>query len=197
MLTELIFAGFGGQGVMSMGMVLAHAAMEEGKQVSWLPSYGPEQRGGTANCMVVISDRPVGSPLVTEPDVAVVMNTPSLMKFGPAVRPGGCLFTNESLVGEELPRRDIETVPVDTLRLSRAVGDPRVANMVMLGAVIGRTEVVSLAAAAAALPRVLPERHSHLIDLNRAALSHGAAVVMAGNSHGGFSPGAAAGSSAS
>lgn len=176
-LLETIFAGFGGQGVMSMGMVLAHAAMEEGKQVSWLPSYGPEQRGGTANCMVVVSDRPIGSPLVTDPDVAVVMNQPSLAKFGPAVRAGGLLFVNASMVEGVPAHPGVETIAVDSLGLAGEVGDPRVANMVMLGAVVGLTGVVSLSAAVAALERVLPERRHHLLETNAAALARGAAFA--------------------
>lgn len=177
MLLETIFAGFGGQGVMSMGMVLAHAAMEEGRQVSWLPSYGPEQRGGTANCMVVISDRPIGSPLVTDPDVAVVMNRPSLARFAPAVRAGGLLFVNASMIEEVPAYPGVGTVPVDSLRLAEEAGDPRVANMVMLGAVVGLTAVVSLSAAIAALGQVLPERRHHLLEANAAALARGAAFA--------------------
>lgn len=177
MLLETIFAGFGGQGVMSMGMVLAHAAMQEGRQVSWLPSYGPEQRGGTANCMVVISDRPIGSPLVTDPDVAVVMNRPSLTRFGPAVRTGGLLFVNASMIEEVPAYPGVGAVPVDALRLAEEAGDARVANMVMLGAVIGLTAVVSLSAAVAALGQVLPERRHRLLEANAAALALGAAFA--------------------
>lgn len=181
---EFIFAGFGGQGVMSMGMAIAYAAMYEGKQVSWLPSYGPEQRGGTANCMVVVSDQPVGSPLVTEPDCAVTMTLPSLEKFGPAVKPGGLLFINRSLVSGGAGREDVRVFALDVLQLAKDMGDSRVANMIMLGAVIAATGVVSLAAAAGALDRVLPERHHHLLELDREALVCGAALAAEAEARG-------------
>lgn len=176
--TEFIFAGFGGQGVMSMGMAVAYAAMYEGKQVSWLPSYGPEQRGGTANCMVVVSDRPVGSPLVTDPDCTVAMTLPSLEKFGSAVKPGGTLFINRSLVSVGADREDVSVFALDVLQLAKDMGDSRVANMIMLGAVVATTGVVSLEAVAAALARVLPGRYHHLLELNRAALARGATLVV-------------------
>ncbi len=174
---EMIFAGFGGQGVLSMGLAVAYAAMFEGKHVAWLPAYGPEQRGGTANCMVVVSDDEVGSPLVTDPDVAVVMNGPSLEKFGPHVKPGGMLFINSSLIAEDAGRDDVRVIRVPTLEPAEALGEGRVANMVMLGAVIEASGVVGLAAAEAALEKVLPARRRHLIEVNRAALAKGAELA--------------------
>lgn len=177
MTQEFIFAGFGGQGVMSMGTAIAYAAMYEGKQVSWLPSYGPEQRGGTANCMVVVSDQPVGSPLVTDPDCAVAMNPPSLDKFGPAVKSGGLLFVNRSLISGGVGREDVTVFALDVLQLAKGLGDSRVANMIMLGAVLAITGVVDLASAASVLERVLPDRHHHLLEVNRIALATGATLV--------------------
>ncbi len=174
---DFLFAGFGGQGVMSMGMALAYAAAHEGWQVSWLPAYGPEQRGGTANCMVVVSDAPIGSPLVTDPDCAVVMNLPSLERFGPRVKPGGYLFLNRTLIPAATAPRGVTAFAVPTAEVARELGDARVGNMVMLGAVLAVTGVVSLAAAAAALEKVLPERHRHLLALNQKALDAGAALV--------------------
>lgn len=177
---ELIFAGFGGQGVMSMGMALAYAAMFEGKHVSWLPSYGPEQRGGTANCMVVISDEPVASPLITDAGYAVVMNGPSLRKFAPHVKRDGILFINSSLVDAVPERDDIKVVQVPAVELAREVGDDRVANMVMLGAVVAATGVVRLEMVNAALRKILPHRRRHLIEVNEKALERGAAFAKAG-----------------
>lgn len=178
MTEEMLFAGFGGQGVLSMGQVVAYAAMFEGRHVSWLPAYGPEQRGGTANCMVVVSDEEIGSPLVTDPDVAVVMNLPSLEKFAPHVKPGGTLFVNASLVPGKVDRDDITVFRIPTLEAAEALGDGRVANMIMLGAVIAVTGVVSREAAAAALEKVLPARRRHLMELNKAALAKGADLVQ-------------------
>lgn len=176
---EFLFAGFGGQGVMSMGMTLAYAAAAEGRYVSWLPAYGPEQRGGTANCMVVVADAPVGSPLVTDPDCAVVMNPPSLDRFGSRVKAGGWLFANATLV-TAAPPRGVRWIAVPAGDVARDLGDPRVGNMVMLGAVLAVTGAASLAAAAAALEKVLPERHRHLLALNARALEAGAALVGEG-----------------
>lgn len=177
MTREFIFAGSGGQGVMSMGMAVAGAAMREGRQVSWLPSYGPEQRGGTANCMVVVSDEPVASPLVTEPDVVVAMNAPSLARFGGLVRPGGLLFVNRSLAPEVPERGGVTVHALPALEIAEGMGDARVANMVMLGAVLRATGVAALASVVQVLPWVLPPRHHHLLALNRAALERGASLL--------------------
>ena len=141
---EIIIAGFGGQGVMSMGQLIAYAGMLEGKGVSWLPSYGPEQRGGTANCAVVISgEEQVGSPLVTRPSTAIVLNNPSFDKFEPLVRPGGLLMINSSLVTKISERSDIEMIELTATDLAADLGNSRVANMILLGAFIELTKVVS------------------------------------------------------
>lgn len=174
MLQEIILAGFGGQGVMSMGQLLAYAGMEEDKQVSWIPSYGPEMRGGTANCSVTISDLPVSSPLITEPDTLIVLNRPSLEKFEHDVKPGGLILINSSLVDIEPNRKDVKVVrlPVDDLA-NEKFGNTRVANMILLGAFIVITGAVSLDSVVGALKKVLPEYRHNLIPLNRQALELG------------------------
>lgn len=141
---EVIFAGFGGQGVMLAGQVLANAAMLSGFETSWMPSYGPEMRGGTANCTVVVSDVQIGSPVVPNPQVAVVLNRPSLDKFEPAVQPGGLLIINSSLIDRKAVRTDITVVYVEANKLAEAeLGSSKMANMIMLGAYIGCTGAVT------------------------------------------------------
>jgi 2-oxoglutarate ferredoxin oxidoreductase subunit gamma len=177
MLEEIIIAGFGGQGVMSMGQLIAYAGMLEGKGVSWLPSYGPEQRGGTANCAVVVSNEPVGSPLVTNPSTAIVLNNPSFEKFEPRVRPGGLLIINSSLVTRVSERSDIEIIELTATDLAADLGNARVANMILLGAFIERTKVVTCDAIIESLKKVLSKEKHHLIEVNKQALNKGAAMV--------------------
>lgn len=174
MLQEIILAGFGGQGVMSMGQLLAYAGMEENKHVSWIPSYGPEMRGGTANCSVTISDVPVSSPLISEPDTLIVLNRPSLEKFEADVKPGGLLLINSSLVDLEPERTDLRIlkIPVDELA-NEKFGNTRVANMILVGAFVALTGAVSIDAVVGALKKVLPEYRHNLIPLNRQALELG------------------------
>jgi 2-oxoglutarate ferredoxin oxidoreductase subunit gamma len=131
---EIIMAGFGGQGVMAMGKILVEAAMEEGKNVSWLPSYGPEMRGGTANCSVIVSDEPIGAPIVTEATAAIVMNRPSLDKFENDVIPGGALLINSSLIDKKATRNDIKVYYIPANDIANELGTDKVANIVMLGA---------------------------------------------------------------
>jgi len=143
---ETVFAGFGGQGVMLAGRVLAEVGMKMGKEVVWLPSYGPEMRGGTANCVVIIADEPIASPIVAHPRDAVVMNRPSLEKFCAAQKPGGFAIVNSSLINIRPERNDIKIVEVPANEIAIAAGSGRAANMVMLGAYVGATEIVSLEA---------------------------------------------------
>lgn len=143
MMHELIIAGFGGQGVMSMGQWLTLAGMREGKFVTWLPSYGPEQRGGTANVSVVISDDPIGSPVVTQPTITVVLNNPSFDKFEPKVKSGGYLFINSSLVERTSKRTDIEVVEIPATEIANELGNTRVANSVILGNLLENTHLLS------------------------------------------------------
>lgn len=180
MLEEIIIAGFGGQGVMSMGQLIAYAGMLEGKGVSWLPSYGPEQRGGTANCAVVVSDEPVGSPLVSNPSTAIVLNNPSFEKFEPRVQPGGLLIINSSLVTRVSERSDIKMIEITATDIAADLGNARVANMILLGAFIELTKVVSVDSIIQSLKKVLSEEKHNLIDVNKQALSKGASMVSAG-----------------
>ncbi len=174
---EFIFAGFGGQGVLLMGQLLAHAAMDEGKKVSWIPSYGPEMRGGTANCTVIVSDREIGSPVVSEPSCVVAMNLPSLDKFEDQVKPGGVLVINSSLVTREPKRKDVTVVKVAATDIANEMGNVRVANMVALGAVIGATGVVTAESLLEALRKNLPAHRQNLLPLNKEAIEKGRDAV--------------------
>ncbi len=144
MTNDVIMAGFGGQGILLIGKMLAYAGMHEGKEVSWLPSYGPEMRGGTCNCTVVISDRPVGSPVIQSPRAVVAMNKPSLDKFEPHVRAGGLLLINSSLIDRSSNRGDVTVLEVPANQIANDLGNPRGANMVALGAYVGATDAVEL-----------------------------------------------------
>ena len=141
---DVIMAGFGGQGILLIGKMLAYAGMNEGKEVSWIPSYGPEMRGGTCNCTVVISDRTVGSPVIRSPRAVLAMNLPSLVKFEPAVKPGGVLLINTSLINRDTERTDIKVVRVPANEIANDLGNPRGANMVALGAYLAATDAVDL-----------------------------------------------------
>lgn len=177
MQTKLIIAGHGGQGVVLMGTVLAHAGMAEGKEVTFFPSYGPEMRGGTANCSVIISSEEIASPIVTTPDVLVVMNEPSLERFEPRVVRGGTIFINKSLVSRPPRRNDLRTFEVRATEIAGDLGNLRVANMVMLGALARRTQIVALSTVIESLKSVLPQRRQELLDLNRQALRKGSEVA--------------------
>jgi 2-oxoglutarate ferredoxin oxidoreductase subunit gamma len=174
MQTEIVIAGFGGQGVLFTGQLLAYAAMESGKEVTWIPSYGPEMRGGTANCTVVISDEEIGSPMVSNPQAVIAMNLPSLDKYEPMVKPGGVLVVNETMVDREVKRKDINTVMVKANAIAEELGDRRMMNMVLLGALIANLPVLPLTAIEKALDGHLPERHKRLLPQNYKALSEGA-----------------------
>jgi 2-oxoglutarate ferredoxin oxidoreductase subunit gamma len=141
---DVIMAGFGGQGILLIGKMLAYAGMHEGKEVSWLPSYGPEMRGGTCNCTVVVSDKPVGSPVIRSPRAVVAMNLPSLEKFEPDIRSGGLLLINSSLIDRGAERDDLTVIEVPANEMATELGNPRGANMVALGAYLGATDAVSL-----------------------------------------------------
>jgi 2-oxoglutarate ferredoxin oxidoreductase subunit gamma len=173
--TNVVIAGFGGQGVLLMGKILAHAGMRAGKQVSWLPSYGPEMRGGTANCTVVISDEPVGSPVVARPRVMLAMNLPSLDKFEAQVTPGGILIINTSLIHRRPTRDDVRVVDVPANEMAMALGSPRSANIVALGAYLGVTDVLSLETVAQIVRETFTSKHK-AVELNLAALEQGYAA---------------------
>ena len=173
---EVTIAGFGGQGIMLMGKMLAYAGMGEGRQVVWLPSYGPEMRGGTAYCNVVISDKPIGSPIFASPSAAVIMNKPSLDKFASMVKPGGGLMINSSLIAEGCTRDDIEIFYVPCNDIANQAGTGKAANMVALGAYIGMSEAVGLGA----VEKLIRETFAHkpkVVDINLTALHQGYQAV--------------------
>lgn len=170
---EIIIAGFGGQGVLSMGQMLAYSAMVDEKEVSWMPSYGPEMRGGTANCIVIISDRKVSSPIVTKFDSAIVLNQPSLDKFEKAVRPSGLLIYEESTIINPPTRTDIQILKIAAIEEANKLQKKQVANMIMLGAFLSIKPVVKIESIMEALKKVLPERHHHTIPLNEKAIKLG------------------------
>lgn len=170
---QFLIAGFGGQGVLLIGQLIAKAAMRQGYEVSWMPSYGPEMRGGEANCAVVVSDEPIGSPLVSEPPVLVAMNKPSLVKFMPTMPAGGTLLYNASLIeGVEL-RDDIKAIAIHCNEVAEELKNNRVANMVMLGAVRAATDVVTEENLIATLRDWLGEKKAHMLDINQAAIRAG------------------------
>lgn len=176
---ETIVSGFGGQGALLAGQLLAHAAMEQGFHVTWIPSYGPEMRGGKARCTVIVSDEEIGSPLVRRPSSAIVLNVPSMEAFEPAVRPGGVLVVNSSLVQQQSGREDIRSYYVPASDLATELGNVRLANVVCLGALVQATGVVPMEAVERALGERLPERHRELLDPNKEALRRGASLVSA------------------
>ncbi len=170
--TAVLMAGFGGQGMLLAGKVLAHAAMAEGLQVSWLPSYGPEMRGGTANVTVCVSPRPIGSPLITNPKGLLVMNLPSLEKFAPKVEPGGVIVVNASLVSKDPERPDCTVLAVDARACAENAGTARAANFVMLGAYVGLTGIVDVETVVREVEREMAAKPK-FIEANVAALRAG------------------------
>lgn len=172
---QIIIAGFGGQGVLLIGKMLAYAGMMEGKEVSWLPSYGPEMRGGTANCTVVISDEPVGSPVIKSPNILIVLNRPSLDKFEPFVKKDGLLIINSSLIDKKAERNDIEVLYVPANDLALKCGSPKAANMVALGALIGKTNLLKVESIKETIKDTFSEKEK-LINLNLKAFEEGIKV---------------------
>lgn len=170
MTTKLFFAGSGGQGILLMGQIVAKAAMHEGFEVTFLPSYGPEMRGGTANCTVVVSDSPISCPLIYEADAIIAMNLPSLLKFDTLTKPQGKLFLNTSLISESSKRSDIQVIDVPANKTAVSLGSERAANIVMLGAVIKHTGIVSLKTVEEILREVFSGSRSKLLPLNLNAL---------------------------
>jgi 2-oxoglutarate ferredoxin oxidoreductase subunit gamma len=170
---EIIIAGFGGQGVLSMGQIIAYAAMKEGKEVSWMPSYGPEMRGGTANCIVIVSDSRISSPIITKFDSAILLNQPSLEKFESAVKPGGLLIYEKSSIIHPPTRTDIEILGIHGLEEAQKLTSKQVANMVLLGAFLDRRPIVQPEHVVHVLRSVLPAHRQHLIPMNEKALIRG------------------------
>lgn len=168
---QIIFAGFGGQGILSMGKFLAYAGMDANMNVSWLPSYGPEMRGGTANCSVIVQDQPVGSPIVTKADTVVVMNRPSLDKFEDAIVEGGLLIIDADLVDRVPARTDLEVISIPAQTIAAEIGSKTIANMVLLGALVAKTGIVSMEQLLAALKAHGKEK---FYESNKLAIEKGA-----------------------
>jgi 2-oxoglutarate ferredoxin oxidoreductase subunit gamma len=177
MQTELILSGFGGQGIMFAGQIISYAAMDAGREVTWIPSYGPEMRGGTANCTVVIADEEIGSPVVKNPDAALAMNLPSLDKYESMIKPGGVLVVNSSMVDRAPRRTDIKAICIPCNEIAEEIGTTRLANMVAVGALIAGSSVLSIADLEAALNAHMPGRHKHLLPKNIEAIQKGAAYT--------------------
>ncbi len=177
MTEEIIIAGFGGQGVLSMGMTLAYAGMIEGKEISWMPSYGPEMRGGTANCITILSNHKISSPIVSAFDTAIVLNQPSMDKFAPRVKPGGVLLYDSGTVLQPSTRTDIEMVDIPGIREALKMKNPKIMNMIMLGAYLHLNPVVSIDSVLEALKKVLPVKYHFLLPLNEEALMKGEELV--------------------
>jgi 2-oxoglutarate ferredoxin oxidoreductase subunit gamma len=176
--TSIIIAGFGGQGALFAGQLLAYAGMDAGQHVTWIPSYGPEMRGGTANCTVIIGNDPIGAPLVTQPDVAVVFNQPSYDKYEPIVKSGGLLVVNSSIAPDQSERTDIEAVYVSANAIAEEFGTTKMMNMVLIGAMLRRRPVLELADVARALKEHLPASKAHLIEANLKVLQRGYDVAV-------------------
>ena len=170
---EIIIAGFGGQGVVSSGIILAHAGLTENKNVTFFPSYGAEMRGGTANCSVVISTDPVASPIVASPDVVIIMNEPSLSRFEPVVKPGGILFYNKTLIKSVPKRTDITVIPIEANAIAEELGQGRIANMVMLGALIKKTGILKIDTLKMSQRERFTKAGEDQLSLNEKALDRG------------------------
>jgi len=192
---SVIIAGFGGQGILFAGQVLAHAAMYESREVLWIPSYGPEMRGGTASCTVIVGDEPIGSPVVDRPDAAIVLNPPSLVKYGPRVVPGGVVVVNDSLVEATSGRADIDEVRVSCTKLAGQAGDDRVVSIVALGAYVARTRIVEPATIHDVLRDLLTVKRPKVLAADLAAFDagHAAAGPRAGATRRGSVAAASAG----
>lgn len=177
MLEEIIIAGFGGQGVLSMGQTLSYAAMLENKEISWMPSYGPEMRGGTANCITILSDKQISSPIISKFDTAIILNQPSMDKFESKVKPGGLLLYESTNILKPPTRTDIKVYAIPAADKANELNNSKVLNMVMLGAYLEKRKVVKLDSIIDALKKVLPERYHKLLPLNRQALEAGAELI--------------------
>ena len=177
MKTEIIIAGFGGQGVLSMGKILAYSGMLEGKEVTWMPAYGPEQRGGTANVTVIISDERISSPILSKYDVAIVLNQPSLDKFMPKLKPGGMLIYDSFGIVNPPTRDDIKVYRIDAMDKAAEMKNAKVFNMIVLGGLLKVCPVVSTDGLQKAIFKTLPERHHHLIPLNMQAVEEGKKII--------------------
>ena len=171
--TQILIAGFGGQGVLFAGKFLAYKGLMEELQVSWLPSYGPEMRGGTANCSVILSDDPVGSPIIMNPDVLIAMNLPSLQKYVDTVKPGGQIYLDSTLIGEKVTRTDVSVFYVPATQMARDAQIPTLANMILIGSLLQNNSELSFAGTEAAVSKLVPPKKAGLVELNMKALTLG------------------------
>lgn len=170
---EATFAGFGGQGIMMIGQMLAYSAMDDNYQVSWLPSYGPEMRGGTAYCTVVVSDKPIGSPVAKNPEIVVAMNRPSLEKFAPMIKPNGFLFINSSLIDITSDRKDIKQIKVPCNQVAVDIGSAKAANVVMIGALVGATGIVKPKTVEGRIDYAFARKGAEVVKVNLEAFRRG------------------------
>ena len=175
---ELIIAGFGGQGVLSMGKILAYSGIMQDKEVTWMPSYGPEMRGGTANVTVILSDKKIGSPILAKYDTAIILNQQSMDKFENSVKPGGLLIYDPNGITRHPQRKDINICSIDAAEESARMGNLKAFNMIVLGAFLKKKPVVSMESVVAGLKKSLPERHHHLIHMNENAIHVGMDKVV-------------------
>ncbi len=171
---QFLFSGFGGQGILFAGKFLAYKGLIDDKQVSWLPSYGPEMRGGTASCGVIVGDEPVGSPIVSKPDVLVAMNLPSLDRYESAVVPGGMIFYDSTLIERPVARTDVQVYPVPATKLANDNGMPTLANMILIGKILAVLEDFGADSVGGALKKVISARHADMMDVNYRAMKIGA-----------------------
>ena len=174
---EIIISGFGGQGVLSMGKILAYSGLMEDKEVTWMPAYGPEQRGGTANVTVIVSDERISSPILSKYDIAVVLNQPSLEKFEPKIKPGGILIYDGFGIINPPTRKDITVYRIDAMDKAAEMKNGKVFNMIVLGGLLKVAPVVSTKGVEKALKKTLPERHHSLIPLNMQAIEEGGKII--------------------
>lgn len=177
MYEEVIISGFGGQGALFAGQLLTYTGMDEGWHVTWIPSYGPEMRGGTAHCIVILSGDDIGSPIIRRPNVCIVMNPPSMDKYDPLVRPGGLLVANSTLVRAKSAREDIQAVYIPANELAAELGNVKMANVVLLGAMLGMREILPIESVKRTLDEHIPERRKHIIEPNKRALDRGVQFV--------------------
>ena len=177
MTEEIIISGFGGQGVLSMGKILAYSALMEGKEVSWMPAYGPEQRGGTANVTVIVSDERISSPIVSTYDTAIILNQPSLEKFESAIKPGGTLIYDDYGISVPPSRKDINIYQISAMDAAAEMGNDKGLNMIILGGLLKVRPIVTLENVVKGLHKTLPERHHHLIPANEEALRKGMEII--------------------
>lgn len=173
MTSEFLFAGFGGQGILFAGKLLAYKGLTDGKEVSWLPSYGPEMRGGTASCSIILSDTPVGSPIVSNPDILIAMNLPSLDKYEKTVKAGGMIFYDSSLIGREVERKDVKAFPIPATKMAEENGTPTLANMIIMGKVLKETDDFTEESVRAALTKVISAKRADMLDVNFGAIKLG------------------------